>query len=55
VNFLGGYLKLLQNIRGSLTDQILRGKQPVVDASTAPMVNRVVAPGYVKPTIDGSF
>jgi hypothetical protein len=65
VNFLCGYLKLLRNIQGSPTDQILRGKQPVLDISTPPVVNHVVVPpdipwsrpssGWVKLTIDGSF
>jgi hypothetical protein len=65
VNFLCGYLKLLQNIRGSPTDQILRGKRPVLDIYTPPVVNHVVVPqdipwsrppsGWVKLTIDGSF
>jgi hypothetical protein len=44
VNFLCGYLKLMRNIWGSSTDQILRGKQPVLDISTPPVVNHVVVP-----------
>jgi ribonuclease HI len=65
VSFLCGYLKLLQNIKTTPTDQILHGKQPMIDASDVRAASQAKLPpdkswcrppaGWVTLTIDGSF
>jgi hypothetical protein len=64
-SFLCGYLKLLQNIKTTPTDQILHGKQPMIDASDVRAASQAKLPpdkswrrppaGWVTLTIDGSF
>jgi hypothetical protein len=64
--FLCNYMKILGSIKDTPTDQILKGKRPVLLAGAEPRLSSSVKkppnipwlkspPGWVKLSIDGSF
>jgi hypothetical protein len=64
--FLCSYVRILGSIKNTSTDQVLKGKQPMLDSGAQrinpvevkkPPVKRWLKPplGWVKLTIDGSF